>query len=100
MTVVGHVIEAIEEYKPTLVVMDEGGLGYGILDRLNEQRYKVRGVNFGWKAKSQVMWGNKRAEMWGAMRDWLRTGRSNPTSQARRRSLTAAAPSSWSRKRT
>ena len=73
MTVVGHVIEAIEDFKPALVVMDEGGLGYGILDRLNEQRYKVRGVNFGWKAKNQVMWGNKRAEIWGAMRDWLRT---------------------------
>ena len=73
MTVVGHVIEAIEEYKPALVVMDEGGLGYGILDRLNEQRYKVRGVNFGWKSKNPVMWGNKRAELWGAMRDWLRT---------------------------
>ena len=72
MTVVGHIIEAIEDYKPTLTVMDEGGLGYGILDRLNEQRYKVRGVNFGWKAKNQVMWGNKRAEMWGAMRDWLK----------------------------
>ena len=73
MTVVGHVIEAIEDFKPTLTVIDEGGLGYGILDRLTEQRYKVRGVNFGWKAKNQVMWGNKRAEMWGAMRDWLRT---------------------------
>ena len=73
MSVVGHVIEAIEEYKPVLTVIDEGGLGYGILDRLTEQRYKVRGVNFGWKAKNPVMWGNKRAEMWGAMRDWLRT---------------------------
>jgi hypothetical protein len=73
MTVVGHIIEAIEDFKPTLTVMDEGGLGYGILDRLNEQRYKVRGVNFGWKAKNQVMWGNKRAEMWGAMRDWLKS---------------------------
>jgi hypothetical protein len=73
MTVVGHVIEAIEEFKPALTVLDEGGLGYGILDRLTEQRYKVRGVNFGWKAKNPVMWGNKRAEMWGAMRDWLRT---------------------------
>jgi len=31
-------------------------------------------VNFGNKAKNQIMWGNKRAEMWGAMRDWLRTG--------------------------
>jgi phage terminase large subunit len=73
MSVVGHVIEAIEEYKPTLTVIDEGGLGYGILDRLTEQRYKVRGVNFGWKAKNPIMWGNKRAEMWGTMRDWLRS---------------------------
>ena len=73
MTVVGNVIEAIEEFKPALVVMDEGGLGYGILDRLNEQRYKVRGVNFGQKAKNSIMWGNKRAEIWGAMREWLKS---------------------------
>ena len=73
MEIVGRVIDAIEEYKPTLAVIDEGGLGYGILDRLNEQRYKVRGVNFGWRAKNSIMWGNKRAEMWGAMRDWLKT---------------------------
>jgi hypothetical protein len=73
MTIVGRVIDAIEEFKPTLVAIDEGGLGYGILDRLNEQRYKVRGVNFGWKAKNSIMWGNKRAEIWGAMREWLKT---------------------------
>ena len=73
MTVVGHVIEAIEEFKPTLTVLDEGGLGYGILDRLNEQKYKVRGVNFGWKAKNGIMYGNRRAEMWGDMREWLKT---------------------------
>jgi hypothetical protein len=73
MTIVGRVIDAIEEYKPILSVIDEGGLGYGILDRLTEQRYKVRGVNFGWKAKNSIMWGNKRAEMWGTMKDWLKT---------------------------
>lgn len=73
MTTVGHVIDAIEEYRPTLTVIDEGGLGYGILDRLTEQKYKVRGVNFGWKAKNPIMWGNKRAEIWGAMRDWLKS---------------------------
>jgi len=70
---VGNVIDAIEEFKPALTVIDEGGLGYGILDRLNEQKYKVRGVNFGWKAKNPIMWGNKRAELWGALRDWLKT---------------------------
>jgi hypothetical protein len=74
MTTVGHVIDAIEEYRPTLTVIDEGGLGYGILDRLTEQRYKVRGVNFGWKSKNPIMWGNKRAELWGAMREWLKSG--------------------------
>ena len=87
MEVVGRVIDAIEEYKPTLTVIDEGGLGYGILDRLNEQRYKVRGVNFGWKAKNPVMWGNKRAEIWGAMKDWLR-GASLPDDRVLKADLT------------
>jgi hypothetical protein len=72
MTVVGHVIEAIETYKPALVVIDEGGLGAGIVDRLKEQRYKIKGVNFGNKSKNPLMWGNKRAEMWGEMRTWLK----------------------------
>ena len=73
MEIVGRVIDAIEEFRPALVVLDEGGLGYGILDRLKEQRYKVRGVNFGWKSSKPAMWQNKRAEMWGDMRQWLRT---------------------------
>ena len=73
MTVVGHVIEAIEEFKPALVVIDEGGLGAGIVDRLKEQRYKVKGVNFGNKSTNPIMYGNKRAEMWGKMKDWLKT---------------------------
>ena len=73
MTVVGHVINTIEEYRPVLTVVDEGGLGAGVLDRLKEQRYKVRGVNFGWKSSRPAMYGNKRAEMWGALKDWLST---------------------------
>ena len=73
MEVVGHVIDAIEEYKPALTVVDEGGLGAGVVDRLKEQRYKVRGVNFGWKSSKPAMWQNKHAEMWGDMRQWLRT---------------------------
>ena len=87
METVGNVIEAIEEWRPALVVIDEGGLGYGVLDRLTEQRYKVRGVNFGWKSKNPVMWGNKRAEMWGAMREWLKTG-SLPVDRALKADLT------------
>ena len=78
MTVVGHVIETIEEYDPAMVVIDEGGVGGGIVDRLKEQRYKVRGVNFGNRSKNPLMWGNKRAEMWGAMREWLKTANLPP----------------------
>ena len=73
MTVVGYVIEAIEEFKPALVVIDEGGLGAGIVDRLKEQRYKVKGINFGNKAKNPIMYGNMRAQMWGDMREWLKS---------------------------
>lgn len=75
MVTVGKIIEAIKMYKPDLAVIDEGGLGYGILDRLNELKYSVKGVNFGWASKNKIMWGNKRAEMWCMMRDWLKTGR-------------------------
>ena len=47
MEIVGRVIDAIEEFRPVFAVIDEGGLGYGILDRLVEQKYRVKGVNFG-----------------------------------------------------
>ena len=73
METVGRIIEAIEEYKPALINIDEGGLGAGVVDRLKEQRYKIRGVNFANKAKNPMMYGNKRAEMWGDMREWLKT---------------------------
>ena len=73
MTVVGYVIEAIEQYSPALVVIDEGGLGAGIVDRLKEQRYKIKGVNFGNKAKNPIMYGNMRAQMWGEMKAWLKS---------------------------
>jgi hypothetical protein len=73
MEVVGRVIDIIEEFRPALVVVDEGGLGAGVVDRLKEQRYKIRGVNFGSKSSRPIMFGNKRAEMWHAMREWLKT---------------------------
>lgn len=73
MASVGNIIDAIERYKPHMTCIDEGGVGAGIYDRLIEQRYKVRGVNFGWKPKNPKAHLNKRAEIWCAMRDWLKT---------------------------
>jgi hypothetical protein len=78
MEIVGRVIEAIEMFQPVLTVIDEGGLGAPIIDRLKEQRYKVRGVNFGNVSKKPIMWANKRAEMWGAMREWLKSASIEP----------------------
>jgi len=73
MTVVGHVIEVIDEFKPAGVFIDEGGLGAGVVDRLKEQRYQVKGVNFGWKSSKPAMYQNKRSQMWGEMREWLKS---------------------------
>lgn len=89
MQVVGRVIEAIAMHQPDLTVLDEGGLGAGVLDRLHEQRYKVRGVNFGNRADSAAF-ANKRAEMWGLMKEWLKTasvGSQDKNAQSENRDL-------------
>lgn len=70
---VGHVINAIDKYKPALTVVDETGMGGPIGDRLREQKYKIRKVLFSWKSGSK-RYGNKRAEMWASMKKWLQTG--------------------------
>jgi len=74
METVGRIIDIIEEFRPTMVCVDEGGLGAGVYDRLKEQQFKqVRPVNFGHSSKKPMMYANKRAEMWGAMKEWLKT---------------------------
>ncbi len=74
MLIVGLVIDAIAEFNPVHTVIDEGGVGAGVFDRLREQRYKVRGVNFGGKVKRPIAHANMRAQMWDEMRIWLKTG--------------------------
>ena len=74
MEIAGEVITWIRELSPTLVIIDQGGLGAGVLDRVREQGYNVRGVNFGWSSSDAQQWANKRAEMWDKMKAWLKTG--------------------------
>lgn len=66
------VAEAIDRYNPDAVCVDAGN-GSGVIDRLREMGYRVHEVWFGGKADSQE-WYNKRIEMWGRMREWLRGG--------------------------
>lgn len=75
MTLVGLIIDDIEQFKPNSVAVDIGGIGWALHSRLKEAKVSnLHGVNFGWKAKNPVVWGNYRAEMWGKMREWLETG--------------------------
>lgn len=70
----GKVAAAIDAYKPEAVFIDGGGVGGGVVDILKGQNYRVIEVNFGAGAKEGSKYKNKRAEMWGDMKDWLQTG--------------------------
>ena len=73
MEVVGIVHKIIEEEKPYKVFVDVGGLGAGVVDRLNELGHRdiVVAVNAGSTSLDARKYSNKRAEMWGSCREWL-----------------------------
>jgi hypothetical protein len=73
MEVVGIVKLAMEEVEADKVFIDVGGLGAGVYDRLCEivDKRKLVAVNFGGSPMDSTKYANKRAEMWGLMRDWL-----------------------------
>ena len=59
----------------TVVFIDGGGVGGGVVDRLRQLNHNVVEVQFGGKADDARKYLNKRAEMWGRVKDWLPTGR-------------------------
>lgn len=56
---------------PDAMFVDKGGLGVGIVDRLDELNIPVIGVMFAEQASDPAIWLNKRAEMWWTMKDWF-----------------------------
>lgn len=66
----------IAQYDPDAVFVDEGGVGGGVVDRLRQLGHSVIGVNFGSRPSGLTTdtVGNKRAEMYVLVRDWLREG--------------------------
>lgn len=79
MTLAGKVAAAAIRLKAVAVFVDEGGVGGGVVDRLRQLRIPVYGVDFGAKPDGTnpldgTRYGNKRAEIWGALREYLRTG--------------------------
>lgn len=61
----------IDKFNPNAVFVDGGGVGGGVVDRLKQLGYRVIEVQSGEKADDSDKYLNKRAEMWGEMREWL-----------------------------
>ena len=73
MQLASRVAEAVRVHQADAVFVDGGGVGGGVVDRLRQLHVDCIEVNFGSKAED-VRYNNKRAEMWGKMRDWLENG--------------------------
>jgi hypothetical protein len=65
-----------EDEKPDMMFVDGGGMGAGVVDRLRQliPSNKVIEVNFGSEPHNKAKYFNKRAEMWGDMRDAIKAG--------------------------
>lgn len=79
MTLAAKVAATFLRLNATMVMVDSGGVGGGVVDRLRMLRIPVLEVDFGAGADSHPLvpgerFANKRAEIWAAMRAWLATG--------------------------
>lgn len=81
MEIADAIIHLENTYHFDAIFIDGGGVGGGVIDFLRRLGYNIIEVQFGARADKAVTTGegpvayaNKRAEMWGAMRDWLKGG--------------------------
>lgn len=83
MQLAARVAEAFAEFRADAIFVDETGVGAGVVDRLRQLRFPVTGVSFAAEPDRAMPAGdgadrfgyrNKRAEIYGVMRDWLRYG--------------------------
>lgn len=80
--VAGKVSEAVQRYRVDGVFVDGGGVGGGVVDHCRALHLHVFDIQFGSKSDMNGWaWGNegeryanKRAEMWGNMRQWMKIG--------------------------
>ena len=73
MQLAARVEELVRLHQADTVFVDGGGVGGGVVDRLRQLHVDCIEVNFGNRAED-IRYNNKRAEMWGSMREWLETG--------------------------
>lgn len=89
MTFSSLVSQEINEWNPDAVFIDEPGIGGAVVDRLRQTNHDVIGINTGRQAGKKNHYYNKRAEMWGDMRDWLDSGAAIPNDNELRDDLTS-----------
>ena len=77
MELAAQLMREIEAWRPDAVFVD-AGRGEGVIDRCRQMGYQVTEVPFGGKPVKTQRYLNKRAEMWGAMKEWLEAGGSLP----------------------
>jgi phage terminase large subunit len=65
------VLEVANKRKPDVIFVDGVGVGGGVVDRMRALKLKVIEVNAGARAGQERRYVNKRAEMWGRMKEWL-----------------------------
>jgi hypothetical protein len=80
----GDVVDLADTCRPKPIFVDGGGGGGGVVDRLRFLGKPVHDVQFGaapdrLNTAGAHVYVNKRAEMWGSMREWLKGGVIPPT---------------------
>jgi hypothetical protein len=81
MQLAAKIAELHMRYQFDAIFIDGGGLGAGVVDRCRYLKLPITDVQFGAKADrdefgndGRIAYANKRAEIWGVMREWLAGG--------------------------
>lgn len=71
MEFAGYVMEEYQQWQPVKVFVDGVGVGAGLVHRLKQLGVPVVDVVSSRQANNSRQYSNIRAEMWGAMKEWL-----------------------------
>ncbi|PKB71427.1 MAG: hypothetical protein BZY87_06130 [SAR202 cluster bacterium Io17-Chloro-G6] len=74
MQLAGWVAAAIRETSPERVCVDEIGVGAGVVDRLKEQGFPVKGINVARRASQETIFANVRAEGYWRLKELFASG--------------------------
>lgn len=85
-TVIGdRIMKMMDYYNPDAVFIDGGGVGAGVVDYIRRRKYQVTEIQFGSSPSNDGIYldakpnyFNKRAEMYGELRAWLKGGAMPP----------------------